>query len=89
MIVQKRSKTNSGLINFFEKIIRHHPLVYFISRKFVRYTNIFEEDANGVSYLNFNEKVNVMDVGASDGIAAKFFCKKLFVDKIFCFEPIF
>jgi len=87
MIVQKRSKTNSGLINFFERIIRHHPLIYFISRKFVRYTNIFEEDANGVSYLNFNEKVNVMDVGASDGIATKFFCKKLFVNKIFCFEP--
>ena len=54
MIAQKRSKTNSGLINFFEKIIRHHPLVYYIARNFIRYTNIFEEDANGVSYLNFD-----------------------------------
>jgi len=87
MIVQKRSKTNSGLINLFEKIIRHHPLVYYIARNFIRYTNIFEEDANGVSYLNFDKKVNIIDVGASDGIATKFFCKKLNVNKIYCFEP--
>ena len=87
MIAQKRSKTNSGLINFFEKIIRHHPLVYYIARNFIRYTNIFEEDANGVSYLNFDNKINIIDVGASDGIATKFFCKKLNVNKIFCFEP--
>jgi len=87
MIAQKRSKTNSGLINFFEKIIRHHPLVYYIARNFIRYTNIFEEDANGVSYLNFDNEINIIDVGASDGIATKFFCKKLNVNKIFCFEP--
>ena len=83
MIIQKRSKTNSGIIDLFEKIIRHHPLFYFIARRFVRFTNIFEEDANGVSYLNFSKKINVIDVGASDGIAAKFFCQKLIVIKLF------
>tara|TARA_B100000029_G_scaffold432793_1_gene445227 strand:- start:56 stop:835 length:780 start_codon:yes stop_codon:yes gene_type:complete len=83
----KRSKTNSGILDFFERIIRSHPLLYIIARYFIKYTNIFEEDANGVSYINFNEKINIIDVGASDGIASKFFNRKLNVNKIFCYEP--
>ena len=54
----KRSKTNSGLLYFLEKIVRSHPLLYFVVRCFIRYTNIFEEDANGVTFLNLNKKVN-------------------------------
>ena len=83
----KRSKTNTGFLFLIEKIVRSHPLLYFIIRQFIRYTNIFEEDANGVVFLNFNKKVNIIDVGASDGISAKFFNKKLKVNKIICFEP--
>ena len=83
----KESKTNSGLLFFLEKIIRSHPLLYFVTRYFIRYTNIFEQDANGVSYLNFRKKVNIIDVGASDGIASKFFNRKLNVNKIICYEP--
>ena len=83
----KPSKTNSGILNLFEKIIRSHPLLYFIARYFIRYTNIFEQDANGVSYINFSQKINIIDVGASDGIASKFFSRKLNVNKIICFEP--
>tara|TARA_B110000438_G_C15719071_1_gene608933 strand:- start:51 stop:821 length:771 start_codon:yes stop_codon:yes gene_type:complete len=82
-----KSKTNSGFLYFLEKIIRSHPLLYFITRYFIRYTNIFEEDANGVSFLNLDEKINIIDIGASDGIASKFFNKKLKVNKIICFEP--
>ena len=82
------SKTaSSGIFKFLEKIIRSHPLVYFIFRYLVRYTNIFEDDAHGVSYLNFHKKINIIDVGASDGIASKFFMKKLNVSNILCFEP--
>ena len=73
----KRSKTNSGFLYFFEKIARSHPLLYFVTRYLIRYTNIFEEDANGVSFLNLNKRVNIIDVGASDGIASKFFYRKL------------
>ena len=40
----KRSKTNSGILQHLEKIVRTHPLIYFIMRYFIRYTNIFEED---------------------------------------------
>ena len=84
----KISKTaSSGIFKFLEKIIRSHPLVYFIFRYLIRYTNIFEDDAHGVSYLNLDKKINIIDVGASDGIASKFFMKKLNVSNILCFEP--
>jgi len=83
----KRSKSNSGFLYFLEKIVRSHPLLYFVARSFIRYTNIFEEDANGVTFLNLNKKVNIIDVGASDGIASKFFSRKLKINKIICFEP--
>ena len=84
---QKRSETNSGTLNFLEKVIRRHPFVYYIARKIVRFTNIFEEDAIGVKKIKFKKKVNIIDVGASDGIASKFFLKNLNVNKIVCFEP--
>ena len=78
---------SSGLFKFLEKIIRSHPLVYFIFRNLIRYTNIFEDDAHGVAYLKFDKRINIIDVGASDGIASKFFIKKLDVTNILCFEP--
>ena len=53
----------------------------------VRFTNIFEEDFEGVKLLNFNESVNIIDVGASDGIASKFFSKNLNAHSIICYEP--
>jgi len=34
-----------------------------------------------------SKNVNIIDVGASDGIASKFFNRKLNVNKIFCYEP--
>ena len=83
----KRSKTNTGFLYFLERILRSHPLLYFIIRRFIIYTNIFEEDANGVVFLNLDKKVNIIDVGASDGIASNFFNRKLKINKIICFEP--
>ena len=83
----KRSKTNTGILSFFEKVVRSHPLIYYIVRSLIRYTQIFEEDANGVSFLNFKKKINIIDVGASDGIALKFFNRKLNINKIICYEP--
>ena len=85
--IMNKSSTNSGLLNFFERIIRSHPLLYVLVRYFVRYTNIFEEDAVGVKHINFNNKINIIDVGASDGIASKFFINNLNVNKSICFEP--
>ena len=81
------SKTNTGFLYFLEKIVRSHPFIYFITRSLIRYTKIFEEDANGVSFLNMSKKVSIIDVGASDGIASQFFNRKLNVKKIICYEP--
>jgi FkbM family methyltransferase len=85
--LNSRSKTNSGLLFFFEKITRSHPLLYYVIRGLIRFTNIFEEDAKGVKYLSFKDKINVIDVGASDGIAAKFFISNLNINKVICYEP--
>ena len=76
-----------GILSFFEKIIRGHPLVYIFIRSIVRFTNIFEKDFDGLKLLRFKEKINIIDVGASDGIASKFFSRKLHANKIICFEP--
>ena len=82
------SKTaSSGFFALLEKIIRSHPLIYFFVRYLIRFTNIFEDDAHGVKYLNLEKKINVIDVGASDGVAAKFFFNNLDTNKILCFEP--
>ena len=83
----KRSKTNSGFLEHIEKFVRTHPLLYFVIRYFIRYTVIFEEDAKGVNFINLPESVNVIDIGASDGIATKFFCRNLNVKNIICYEP--
>ena len=34
-----------------------------------------------------NKKINIIDIGASDGISAKYFIKNFNIDKIYCFEP--
>ena len=84
----ERSNTQRGFLSIVEYIVRSIPIFYIIGRKIVRFTNIFEEDANGVKQLNFsNKKINVIDIGASDGIASKFFIKNLNVKKVYCFEP--
>jgi len=81
------SKTNEGILSILERIIRAHPLIYIIFRVLIRFTNIFEKDFDGVKLLYFDQKVNILDIGASDGIAAKFFNNNLNTGTIFCFEP--
>ena len=83
----KRSKTNSGILEHIEKFVRAHPLLYFLIRYFIRYTNIFEEDAKGVSFLRLGKDIFIIDIGASDGIASKFFYRNLKVKNIICYEP--
>ena len=84
----ERSVTQKGFLYYIEYLIRSVPIFYIIVRKLIRFTNIFEEDAYGVKILNYKKnKINIIDVGASDGIATKFFIKNLNVKKVFCFEP--
>ena len=44
----RTSSTNIGIVGFFEKNIRKHPLIYIIFRSLVRFTNIFEKDFDGL-----------------------------------------
>ena len=76
-----------GILSFFEKIIRSHPLIYIFIRSIVRFTNIFEKDFDGIKILKLDKKINIIDVGASDGVAAKYFNNNLDTGTIFCFEP--
>jgi len=85
--LSKESKTQEGFFYLVEKIIRSHPLLYIISRSLIRYTNIFEVDFEGIKLINFDKNITIFDVGASDGIASKFFLKNLSVKNIYCFEP--
>ena len=85
--LNKKSKTQEGFFYLIEKIIRSHPLLYIISRSLIRFTNIFEIDFRGIKLINFKKNITIFDIGASDGIASKFFLKNLSVKKIYCFEP--
>ena len=84
----RSSKTHEGIFSILEKIVRAHPAIYIIIRNLVKYTNIFEKDFDGLKFLDINEKkMNIIDVGASDGIASKFFNNNLNVGTIYCYEP--
>ena len=83
----KQNTTNSGFFGKIEKLIRVIPHIYIIFRHLVRFTNYFEEDFFYLKKIFKNKKINIIDVGASDGISAQFFLKNLNCNKIFCYEP--
>ena len=72
------------LIKFFQRKIHRglHGLIYKNIKIYrftlivYRYINFFflpphEEDINGLNYLKLNEKRDIIDVGASDGVFFK------------------
>ncbi len=83
----KQNTTHGGLLGFIEKIIRLIPIIYIFFRSIVKYTNYFEDDFYYLIKIFKKKKINIIDVGASDGISSKFFLNNLNVNKIFCFEP--
>ena len=84
----RKSKTNEGFFSILEKITRSHPAIYLIIRNLIRYTNIFEKDFDGLKHLEIDKnQLNIIDVGASDGIASKFFNNNLNTGTIYCYEP--
>ena len=93
MSIKKYKKTMEykaatiGILSYFEKIIRSHPLIYIFIRSIVRFTNIFEKDFDGLKILKFKKKINIIDVGASDGVAVKYFNNNLDTGTVYCFEP--
>jgi hypothetical protein len=68
-------------------MVRSHPLIYLLARYLANIFLIFEDDFKGIKLLGFKKKINLIDIGASDGIAIKFISKVLDVNKIYAFEP--
>jgi FkbM family methyltransferase len=83
----KNNVTNKNFLGFIEKQIRKVPLIYFLARFLIRYTNYFEEDFLILKKIFNFKKINIIDIGASDGISAKFFISNLNCNKIICYEP--
>ena len=80
-------QTQRGFLFILERIARSHPLVYLLIRYLANIFIIFEDDFNGVKLLKFNKKINLIDVGASDGIAIKFISKIIDINNVYAFEP--
>jgi len=80
-------QTQRGFLFVFERLVRSHPLVYLLARYLANIFVIFEDDFNGIKLLGFKEGINLIDIGASDGVAIKFISKILDVKSIYAFEP--
>ena len=83
----QKSKTQTGLLSLIERLIRQYALIYYFIRSIVINFNIFEEDFKILKKIYGKKKINIIDVGASDGIATNFFLKNLNVNQVFCYEP--
>ena len=85
--MNKQNTTQSGSLKWIEKLIRMIPLIYFFFRSLVRHTGYFESDFFYLKKIFKDRKINIIDVGASDGISALFFLRNLNPKKIICYEP--
>lgn len=83
----KQNTTQSGSFKWIERLIRMIPIVYIFFRSLVRYTGYFESDFFYLKKIFRNKRINIIDVGASDGISALFFLRNLNPKKIICYEP--
>jgi len=83
----KKNTANTGLLGIFEKLIRIVPHIYLIFRPLIKFTNFFEEDFYYLKEIFKNQNINIIDIGASDGISALFFIRNLNPKKIYCYEP--
>ena len=83
----QKSKTQIGFLGLIEKYVRKFVTIYYFIRSIAIKFDIFEEDFKILKKIYKNKKINVIDIGASDGISANFFIKNLNVKNIYCFEP--
>lgn len=80
-------RSQTGFLFFLERIARSHPLIYIFSRFLAKKLNIFEKEFDGLSKIFFKNKVNLLDIGASDGVSINFFNSKLNLGKVIAVEP--
>ena len=80
--------TQTGILSYLERLSRSHPYIYYFARKIAFHLNIFEREFDGVKKIKFTQKkINLIDVGASDGIAIKYINKLKPLNYIYAFEP--
>ena len=80
-------KSQTGFLFVLERIARSHPIIYIFSRFIAKKMNIFEKEFDGLSNINFKTKVNLLDIGASDGVSINFFNSKLNLGNVIAVEP--
>ena len=85
----QKSKTQIGFLGLIEKYVRKFIIIYYFIRSIAIKFDIFEEGFKILKEIYKDKKINIIDIGASDGISANFFIKNLNVKKIYCFEPHF
>ena len=83
----QQSKTQIGFLGVIEKYVRKIVPIYYFIRSIAIKFDIFEEDFKILKEIYKDKKINIIDIGASDGISANFFIKNLNVKNIYCFEP--
>jgi FkbM family methyltransferase len=84
----KADITQTGVLAYIERLSRSHPYIYMFARKVAFYFNIFEKEFDGVKKIKFsNNKINLLYIGASDGIAIKYINKFKTLNNIYAFEP--
>jgi len=83
----KRSFTQEGFLKILEHFIRSRVYLYIFFRKLCLVFGIFEKDFKYLKNIFYDKKINIIDIGASDGISVKFFLNNLNVKKIYCYEP--
>lgn len=81
-----KKNTQNGFLKIIENLVLIHPLFYIICRKFALCFSIYESDMHNLNKF-IKKKINMIDIGASDGISAKYFIKNFKVNKIYCYEP--
>lgn len=80
-----------NLLFFFENLSRKFIIIYLI----LRYTFIklfrgilFEKEANGFKLIKIKNNLNIIDVGANDGLSTSFLLKIFKKSKFHVFEPL-
>ena len=73
----QKSKTQIGFLGLVEKYVRKFVTIYYFIRSIAIKFDIFEEDFKILKEIYKNKKINIIDIGASDGISANFFIKNL------------
>ena len=64
----QKSKTQIGFLGLIEKYVRKFVIIYYFIRSIAIKFDIFEEDFKILKKIYKDKKINIIDIGASDGI---------------------